>query len=391
MATRAIEFKASLNQVYHWVKAPFVVAAPMRVMSGARLAVAVSEAGGLGFIGPGVKAADTLRELEAAKKALASSSITRTNNLLPVGVGFQTWNGDLEVAASALQQYRPCAAWLFAPRHGQKELDAWTGRLRDASRDTQIWIQVGTIREALEAARSAAAPDVLVIQGAEAGGHGRAKDGMGIMTLLPEVDDALKEAQSKIPVFAAGGIADGRGVAAALALGASGVAMGTRFLASAEAQISKGYQDEVVRASDAATSTTRTHLYNHLRGTFGWPEEFAPRTIVNRSWADQQAGVPFEELQKLHDQAVASGDKGWGPEGRLATYAGANIGLIHSVDDAAVIVGNARSEANSIIDTLRTPDAQATTAPTKEGDSTPSPNSRYQVVSVDQSTIRSLA
>lgn len=355
MTARAVELKASLSQVYPWVKAPFIVSAPMRVMSGARLAVAVTEAGGLGFIGPGAKAADTLRELEAAKKALASSGLARgsSSTLLPVGVGFQTWNGDLDVAASAVQQYQPCAAWLFAPRHGQKELDVWTGRLRDASQHTQIWIQVGTLREALAAARSSVAPDVLVIQGAEAGGHGRATDGMGIVTLLPEVHDALRDAQSKIPVFAAGGIADGRGVAAALALGASGVVMGTRFLASTEAQISKGYQDEVVRASDAATSTTKTHLYNHLRGTFGWPEEFSPRTIINRSWVDQQAGVPFEELQKLHDEAAASGDKGWGPEGRLATYAGANIGLIRSVDDAAAIIGNARSEANTIIDSLR--------------------------------------
>lgn len=355
--SKAAEAKTLLARAYPWVKSPFIVGAPMRVMSGARLALAVSEAGGLGFIGPGAKAADTLRELETVTSSSASvlgrAAQQHEGALLPVGVGFQTWNGDLDVAASAVEKYKPCAAWLFAPRHGQQELDTWTARIRTSSRETQVWVQVGTIREALDAARSASPPDVLVIQGAEAGGHGRAKDGMGLLTLLPEVHDALASVGSNIPLFAAGGVADGRGVTAALALGAAGVVMGTRFLASTEAVISKGYQDEVVRASDGATTTTRTHLYNHLRGTFGWPEEFSPRTIVNQSWTDHQAGVPFPELQKRHDAAASAGDSGWGPDGRLATYAGANVGLIHSVEDAGAIVERVRNEAMGIAKSLQ--------------------------------------
>jgi nitronate monooxygenase len=350
---KTAEIKTLLSRAYPWVKSPFIVGAPMRVMSGARLAIAVSEAGGLGFIGPGAKGADTLRELETVEKSLASSGRSSLGDLLPVGVGFQTWNGDIEVAAAAVQKYKPCAAWLFAPRNGQRELDEWTVRIRESSGQTQVWIQVGTIREAVEAARSASPPDVLVIQGAEAGGHGRATDGMGLMTLLPEVHDALGKLGSGIPLFAAGGVADGRGVTAALALGAAGVVMGTRFLAATEAQISKGYQDEIVRASDGATSTTRTQLYNHLRGTFGWPEQFSPRTIVNQSWVDHQAGVPFEELQKRHDAAAAAEGGGWGPDGRLATYAGANVGLIHSVEDAGAIVSSVRNEAVGIITALQ--------------------------------------
>lgn len=328
----------------------------MRVMSGARLAVAVTEAGGLGFIGPGAKSADTLRELETANTSLKSSSIlspSSQGDLLPIGIGFQTWNGDLEAAVSAVQKYKPCAAWLFAPRNGQQELDEWTVRIRQSSAQTQVWVQVGTLREAVDAARSASPPDVLVIQGAEAGGHGRAVDGMGLMTLLPEVHDALGKLGSSIPLFAAGGVADGRGVTAALALGAAGVVMGTRFLAATEAQISKGYQDEIVRASDGATSTTRTQLYNHLRGTFGWPEQFSPRTIVNQSWVDHQAGVPFEELQKRHDAAAAAEGGGWGPNGRLATYAGANVGLIHGVEDAGAIVVRVRDEAIGVVKALQ--------------------------------------
>lgn len=165
-------------------------------------------------------------------------------------------------------------------------------------------------------------------QGAEAGGHGRAHDGMGLMKFLPEVKDVLRD--SNILLFAAGGISDGQGIAATLALGADGVALGTRFLASTEARIQKGYQAEIVRATDGAKSTKRMTLHNQLRSA-NWPDRYAPRGIVNRKWEDHQAGVPYEELKKLHDVAEKAEDEGWGIEGRLATYAGAGIGLINDV------------------------------------------------------------
>ena len=348
--------RAKLINVFPWVTSPLIVGAPMRVMSGPHLALAVSKAGGLGFIGPGAKPEDTGTDLKTVRELLKSATGTsfsgwsQNGEKLPVGVGFQLWNGDLDSAAKAVKEHQPCAAWLFAPRRGQEELDDWTARLRAVSPGIHIWIQVGTLKESVEAANSAHRPDVLVIQGAEAGGHGRATDGMGIMALFPEVADQVRD--SGMLLIAAGGIADGRGIAAALALGANGVAMGTRFLASTEARISKGYQEEVVRATDGAQSTTKTMLYNHLRGTVGWPQQYSPRGIVNKSWQDHQAGVPFEELKKLHDEAAKSGDEGWGPDGRLATYAGAAIGLVHSVEDADIIVKRSQNEAIAIMKNL---------------------------------------
>ncbi|KXG47019.1 Aldolase-type TIM barrel [Penicillium griseofulvum] len=317
----------------------------MKVMSGPALAVAVSRAGGLGFIGPGAKTQDTYDDLEKA-----SSLIRQEAGTLPVGIGYQLWADDINVAVAAIKKHKPCAAWLYAPRQGPKEYDDWSSKIRQASPNTQIWIQIGTVKEAKELLQNLERPDVVVVQGAESGGHGRAKDGMGLMALFPEVADAM--AGSQIPLFAAGGIADARGVAAAMCLGASGVAMGTRFLAASEARISRGYQDEVVRAADGAVSTTRTLLYNHLRGTFGWPEEYCPRTIVNKSFVEQQEGKSFEELKKLHDEAAKTGDKGWGPEGRLATYAGASVGLIHDVKDAQDIVLGVKADAFEIIQRL---------------------------------------
>ncbi|KAH6853093.1 hypothetical protein B0I37DRAFT_285 [Chaetomium sp. MPI-CAGE-AT-0009] len=347
---QSVGLREKLTTAYPWTATPLIVGAPMRVMSGPELAVAVSCAGGFGFIGPGERPESTAADLETAKALIASSGIPQHGATLPVGVGFQIWNGNLDVSASAVSQHRPAAVWLFAPRNGQTDVDVWTRRLRDESPETKIWLQIGTLHEALDAVRSASPPDVLVVQGAEAGGHGRASDGTGFVTLLPEIADATRE--SGIPLIAAGGVADGRGVVAALGVGAAGVAMGTRFLASQEARIKKGYQDEVVRATDGGANTVRTHLYNHLRGTFGWPEQFSPRTIVNQSWVEKQAGAAFEDIKKRHDDAVSQGDSAWGPNGWTATYAGANVGLIRGVASAHDIVTRTRCEAVNIIQTL---------------------------------------
>ena len=349
---------AKLLSRYPWASCPFIVSAPMRVMSGPALAVAVSHAGGLGFLGPGAKTKDMIVDLEEAsivvKKARISSSVFNaslsTHSVLPVGVGFQLWADDINVAVANVERFKPCAAWLYAPREDPEEYGDWSRRIRQASPQTQIWIQIGTLGEAKQLLKRSEKPDVVVVQGAESGGHGRAKDGMGIMTLFPEVADAM--VSSQIPLLAAGGIADGRGVAAALCLGASGSVMGTRFLAANEARISSGYQSEILRASDAAVTTTRTLLYNHLRGTFGWPAEYSPRTIINKSFVEQQAGSAFEELKRRHDEALKMGDSGWGPEGRLATYAGAAVGLIHEVRDAGDIVRDVQEDALERIQSL---------------------------------------
>lgn len=329
----------------------------MRVMSGPELAVAISAAGGLGFVGPNTSTDKMQGDLETASslikthkqldKYLGSHGPSSAATTFPVGVGFQVWSDDLKVATRLVQQYRPCVAWLYAP-NDEHDLSQWSADFRQVSPGTEIWVQIGTVSEVERLLRQPQRPDAFVVQGAEAGGHGRAEDGMGIITLVPEVIDCLRQHRMSIPVLAAGGIADGRGAAAALCLGAHGVVMGTRFLAATEARISKGYQQEVVRASDAGASTKRTLLYNHLRGTFGWPKAYAPRTIINRSFVEHQSGANFESLKTLHDEWTSKGDEGWGPEGRLATYAGASIGLIHSVKPAEQIVRDMRGEIQSI-------------------------------------------
>jgi nitronate monooxygenase len=322
----------------------------MKAISGPSMAVAVSEAGGLGFIGPGEKPEDLETHLENARALVVQSPRFSSNQLdvLPIGFGIQTWTSDLETTVGILSDWNknrnaPAVAWLFAPRNGQRELDNWTREIRISSPKTQVWIQVASVADAIAAAKSGERPDVLVIQGTDAGGHSRTK-GAGIVTLLPEVSDALgKMGGEEVPLVAAGGIGDSRGVAAALAIGASGVAMGTRLLATKEAQINRGYQRAVLDAWDGGQNTVRTQLYNHLRGTMGWPKDFDARGLVNQSWRDHENGLKFEENQKLYKEAMKLGEAGWGSEdGRMATYAGTVVGLVNEIDGAGEVVKKVR-------------------------------------------------
>ena len=217
---------------------------------------------------------------------------------------------------------------------------------------------MASVTHALEAAQSPIPPDVLVIQGTDAGGHSLTK-GAGIIVLLPEVADALSSIGkiNDIPLIAAGGIADSRGAAAALTLGASGVVMGTRFLASREARINPGYQRHVVSTTDGGQTTVRTQLYNHLRGTMNWPSPFDARGLINASWRDHESGMSFEKNKELHDEAIKTGEDAWGEEGRTATYAGTVVGLVNEVKAAHEIVDEVRSgvekRLTGVLDELR--------------------------------------
>jgi nitronate monooxygenase len=163
--------------------------------------------------------------------------------------------------------------------------------------------------------------------------------------LLPEVYDAVNqglEIERQVPLIAAGGIVELRGAAAALVLGATGVAMGTRFLAAREATINRGYQKHVVDASDGGQNTVRTQLYNWLRGERNWPAGWDARGLVNESWRDHEKGVEFERNRESYSEAAKRGEEGWGERGRLATYAGTGVGLVREVKGTDEIVAEVR-------------------------------------------------
>jgi Dioxygenases related to 2-nitropropane dioxygenase len=275
---------------------------------------------------------------------------------LPVGVGFITWSASLVDALPAFKKYCPCAIWLFAPPHGFQDLVPWATQIRQAtSHKTQIWVQVSTVADAVEVAK-VVQPDVIVAQGTDAGGHSLAR-GASIVSLVPEIRDKLHEiwtpTQGRISVLAAGGISDGRGVAAAINLGAQGCVLGTRFLASPESMIANGYQKEILRAADGGVSTTRTKIYDSVRDIHGWPERYDGRGVINQTFVDSCSGLCEGKNRELYRESLNQGDEGYGPEGRLCTYAGTAVGLVKNVMPAGRIVTTMREEANRLLYGIR--------------------------------------
>ncbi|CZR57942.1 related to FMN-dependent 2-nitropropane dioxygenase [Phialocephala subalpina] len=336
-----------LKKDYPWVTSPLIASAPMRLIATPTLAIEVSLAGGLGFLGVGTDITKFSPWLNEASSILQSSPILNASeDVLPIGVGFICWGVDLPTALSIFSSapQKPAAAWLFAPKDS-KDLVSWTEGIRQTTDgNTKIWIQVGTVAMALDIVKSCK-PDVLVIQGADAGGHGLAQSS-SIISLLPECADALAtEGFGNIPLIGAGGIMDGRGVAAALTLGASGACMGTRFLATPEAVISQGYKNAVVEARDGGVATARTTVYDKIRGTIGWPESYNARGVLNQSFWDNDKGMSDEENERLYEEEIKKGDAGWGDQGRMTTYAGTGVGLIQKIQPAGGIVREVLKDA----------------------------------------------
>ncbi len=339
---------SSLQRDYPWTSYPLIAAAPMRLICLAPLAVEVSKAGGLGFIGAGNDLGTLDQDLEQAASLIRDDQklgcIHKETVILPVGFGVLNWGADLDLAVAAVQKWTPAAVWLFAP-HEVQDLAKWTSKLRlHGKQKTKIWVQTGTVDDALAIARTCN-PDVLVVQGNDAGGHGL-QIGASIITLLPEVRDELrKHGLGNIPLVAAGGIGDGRGAAASLVLGAEGVVLGTRLLATTEAKISRGYQNAVLEARDGGINTIRTKVYDQLRGTTDWPNHYAGRGVINQSFLDHKAGLSMKANTTLYEQDLKRGDDGFGPQGRLTTYAGTVVGLVTNVKGAYDVVREVQTGA----------------------------------------------
>lgn len=350
---------SSLKEQFSWTTSPVVVGAPMRIIALPPVAVEVSAAGGFGFIGAG----NNLDELEGWLEQTAELISNHTKlqayhektGMLPVGFAYFNWapDADLEKAMAAVKKWKPAAVWQFGA-HKNEDYATWAEKIRQAGEGrTKVWVQVGSVADAVEVAKNAK-PDMLVVQGTDAGGHGL-ESGASLITLLPEVADALQSAGlTSIKLVAAGGIIEGRGAAAALALGADGVCLGTRFLASEEAAVADAYRKEVIRASDGGANTARTKLYDQLRGTTQWPAHYNGRGILNQSFHDSQSGMSIEDNKKLYEEAMKQGDAGWGVNGRITAYAGTGVGLVKSVMKAGDIVREVQQQATQRLQTFAT-------------------------------------
>lgn len=315
--------------------------------AGPEMAIAVSKAGGLGQIG----ALNDMQELES-RLAKVEQSLDRVDGVLPIGVGLLVFITKIDEAMAVLEKYKPAVIWFFAAPE-LEDYSKWASRARAASPKSQIWIQVGSVQAALTIAKTSK-PDVMCCQGQDAGGHGFEK-GAGVISMVPEISDALAKEGHSIRLVAAGGISDGRSVAAALTLGAEGVVMGTRFLCSEEANIHPIWQKAVLSADDGAESTVRSKLFDNLRGPNMWPNAYDGRSIVMESFDAHLKGTDIEEIRRLHNEAVKADDRGFGVsgKGRAAMWAGTGVGLVRKVQPAGEIVEEVRSAAQKAFETVK--------------------------------------
>lgn len=301
-----------------------VLLAPMAQISGGRLAAAVTGAGGLGLIAGGYGDAEWLqREFDLADEAR-------------VGCGFITWSlaRRPEVLDLALQRHPAAIMLSFGDPAGFAE------RIREAG--VPLICQVQTLAQARRALEVGA--DIVVAQGSEAGGHGMT--GRSTITLVPEVVDFVAERSPETLVLAAGGVGDGRGVAAAVVLGADGVVVGTRFWASREALVSPGAHERGLRAS--GNDTTRTRVYDLVR-QLDWPEEFDERALVNsfvQTWHGNEAQLSAQlpEAVETFRKAVAAEDFDV-----ANILVGEAVGLIHDVRPAGEILAELVADAARIL------------------------------------------
>ena len=330
----------------------------MRIIALPPLAVEVSAAGGLGFIGAGNNLDKLDGWLEQAAQMISEhkdlEAYRQSTGMLPIGFGYFNWapTEDLEKAIAAVKKWKPVAVWQFGA-HKNEDYALWAEKIRQAGGGrTKVWVQVGSVADAVEVGTNTK-PDVLVVQGTDAGGHGL-ETGAGLITLLPEVADALQTAGlTDIKLVAAGGIIEGRGAAAALALGADAICLGTRLLASEEASVADAYRKEVLRASDGGTNTARTKLYDQLRGTTQWPANYNARGILNQSFHDSRSGMSVEDNKKLYEEAMEQGDAGWGFNGRITAYAGTGVGLVKSRMKASDIVREVQQKATQRLESFK--------------------------------------
>ena len=291
--------------------------AGMGGVSMAALVAAVSNAGGLGIMGAANLTPGGLRE-EIRKTRRLTSRPFAVDLLAPIPEMIEPY-----VPVLFEEEVRIFVAGLAVPdkhvaemkRHGMK-----------------IMVMTGKVQHAVRA--EAAGADVVAAQGTEAGGH---TGEIGTLALVPQVVDAVK-----IPVVAAGGITDGRGVVAALALGAQGAVIGTRFIATPEATAARQYREALVRAKQDETVRTRCYSGKPLR------------TLKNRYVAEYEADP--SKIKRFPEQLAISSARQvmayWNPEAdpdRTCMPAGQGVGSFQAIKPAGDVLREIATQAEDIL------------------------------------------
>jgi nitronate monooxygenase len=298
-----------------------IALAPMGGSAGGALAAAVSRGGGLGILGSGNGDREWLdREVQMI--------VAGTDQ--PWGVGFLTWAVDAGAVGRALEYSSRAVMLSFG------DPSPFVEPIRQAG--VVLIIQVTDLEEARRAVDLGA--DVIVAQGTEAGGHG-ARRGRSTLPFVPVVVDLA----APVPVLAAGGIADGRGVAAALALGAAGALVGTRFQATAEALVDPAVTKAIIEGR--AEDTERSSVLDILRGS-RWPSRYAARTL-GHPYLDRWRGREAELVDDPEARKDYQNDVVRGTIRALPVWAGEAIDLITDLPSAADLVAILATQAEDAL------------------------------------------
>ncbi|WP_339690473.1 nitronate monooxygenase [uncultured Parasphingorhabdus sp.] len=315
-----------------------IALAPMALANGGNLAAACARAGALSLVGGGYgDLVWTQREYSEAISLLDGNQ----DNLSRLGCGFISWK--LAEDRSAFdwlldQPQKPAAVMLSFG-----DPTAFAKILSDLNIPVICQIQtMAQLPQALDAGAS-----VIVAQGTEAGGHGmNEREGRNTFTFVPEIADWLAKHSPQTILLAAGGIADGRGLAAAMTLGADGALIGSRLWATTQSLATESAKNIALQAS--GDDTTRSSIFDILRGK-NWPEQFDFRAIRNklhRKWEGRIDELRSDPAAAMEDYASGAGQEDYD---RAHITVGQDVGLINDISSAEEVIDNIGQEAARLL------------------------------------------
>ncbi|MFC5520282.1 NAD(P)H-dependent flavin oxidoreductase [Polaromonas jejuensis] len=316
-----------------------LVLAPMALASGGALAAACAQAGTLGLVGGGYGDLAWTQ----AQYNLALQGTSTDGSRARLGCGFITWK--LDEDASALD-------WVLAHPATEKPHaimlsfgDPRPYAARIAAVGAALICQVQRMEQVPQAIEAGAR--IIVAQGGEAGGHGmNALNGRATITFVPELADWLTVHAPDVLLLAAGGIADGRTLAAALVLGADGALVGSRLWATHESLAAQGAKDQALAAN--GDGTARSSVFDILRRK-NWPEPYDFRAIRNdlhRRWEARLDALLADPAAARadYDEGVRAGDFS-----RAHATVGEAVGLIGNLAPAAEVIAHMNADAAEIL------------------------------------------
>ncbi len=296
-------------------------------IANAELAAAVSNAGGLGLISPTSGMSRNDDQVENLKKQL---EITKSLTSKPFGVNLPILNNpQIEELVTTVIDAKVKVVVTAA---GNPAL--YTSRLKEAG--IKVLHLVAAVRHAQSAERRGV--DAVIAEGYEAGGH-NGLDELTTFTLVPQVVDAVT-----IPVVAAGGIADVRGVVAALALGADGVQMGTRFVATRECIAHQNFKEAIVKASDTDTVITGRKL---------GPTRILKNEVAAKIMDMEAAGASVEELLAFLGSSRSRTGQFEGDMANGEAYCGAIAGMIKEITSVGEVIRSIVDNYETVVASLR--------------------------------------